>query len=332
MKKGFAGYAPKPSKIVKHAAVIAALIALALLPVWGTDSQKNIFILIFLFMAMGQMWNLLAGYAGLVSLGQQMFIGLGGYTVAVVCQSYDLPIAVGLLVTPLICVLFALVISLPIFKMSGVFFTIGSWIAAEALMLFFTNWSFVRYGFGFSITAAYSLTLEAMYMIAFALGAGSVLAVYLILRTSFGLGIMAMRDNEAVAEIRGVKIYRTKLTCFLISAFITGLAGAAIHLYYVYIQPYAAFSIDWTVIMVFMVIIGGIGTIEGPIVGAFIYVLLRQQLLNYPGVSMLIFGAIAIVIILVAPKGITGTLHDKAGFELFSVRRIPKARRTENRA
>jgi branched-chain amino acid transport system permease protein len=312
----------KSGKIVKTAVAAVILAALLLMPQWGSDRIINIFILIFLYMSMGQMWNLLAGYAGLVSLGQQMFIGLGGYAVAVICESYDLPLAAGLAVAPVVCMVFALIISFPIFKMSGMFFTIGSWIVAEALLLFFTNWEFVRYGFGFTITSGRVLPLQFRYMMALALGIGSILVVYLTLRTRFGLGIMAMRDNEAVSEVRGVKIYRTKLICFLISAFVTGLAGGVMHMFDGYIQPYAAFNIDWIVTMVFMVIIGGIGTIEGPIIGAFIYVLLRQYLLNFPGGSMLVFGAIALVIILLAPKGVMGLVNDKTGIELFSVRRV----------
>lgn len=317
----------KFNKHIKIVISVLILIVLLLMPKWGSDRFINIFILIFLYMSMGQMWNLLAGYAGLVSLGQQMFIGIGGYTVAVLCQSYNLPLWAGLIVAPFVCTICALVISLPIFKMSGDFFTIGSWIVAEAMLLFFTNWSFVKYGFGFTISAGRGLTLTHRYIMALILGIGSVLVVYIALRTKFGLGIMAMRDNEGVSKVRGVKIYRTKLNCFLISAFITGLAGGAMHLFDGYIQPYAAFSIDWTVTMVFMVIIGGIGTIEGPILGAFIYVFLRQYLLNFPGVSMLIFGAIALIIILLAPKGIVGLLQDRTGFELFSVRRRIKAPR-----
>ena len=314
-------------KKIKGAAMIAVTAVLALMPVWGSAGIINIFILVFLYMAMGQMWNLLAGYAGLVSLGQQMFIGLGGYAVAVACFSYDLPLAVGLIAAPIICMIYALIISLPIFKMSGVFFTIGSWIVAEALMLFFTNWGFVRYGYGFAIAAGRGLSLSVRYVMALVLGVVSILAVFLTLRTRFGLGIMAMRDNEGVSRVRGVKTYRTKLVCFLISACVTGLAGALMHLFDGYIQPYAAFSIDWTVYMVFMVIIGGIGTIEGPILGALIYVLLRQYLYQFPGVSLLIFGAIALVIILIAPKGVMGLVQDKTGFELLSVRRIMKRNR-----
>jgi branched-chain amino acid transport system permease protein len=118
---------------------------------------------------------------------------------------------------------------------------------------------------------------------------------------------MAMRDDEEVSETMGVEIFRSKLFCFLVAAFITGLTAGVLYVFQIFIQPYKAFSIDWTVVLVFIVIIGGIGTIEGPLVGAFLYVLL---------------GVIAITIILVAPKGIMGTLQEKTGFVILSPRRI----------
>ena len=132
---------------------------------------------------------------------------------------------------------------------------------------------------------------------------------------------MAMRDDEAVSETMGVEVFRSKLYCFLIAAAITGLAAGVIYVFQVFIQPYKAFAIDWTVILVFITIIGGIGTIEGPVVGAFIYVLLSQILAEYMSVSLFLLGAIAITVILVAPKGIMGTLQEKTGFEILSPRR-----------
>ena len=137
-----------------------------------------------------------------------------------------------------------------------------------------------------------------------------------------GLGLMAMRDNEQVSETIGVEIFRSKLFCFLVAAFITGTTAGVLYVFQIFIQPYKAFAIDWTVILVFIVIIGGIGTIEGPIVGSFLYVLLTQWLADYGHTSMLILGLIAITIMLVAPKGIMGTIQEKTGFTILSPRRI----------
>jgi branched-chain amino acid transport system permease protein len=282
--------------------VLAALLALMItLPYWGGDYVTSFVILILLYMAMGQMWNLLGGYSGLVSLGQQSFIGIGGYSLAVVSQVYKLPIALGFVVAGVLSVAFALVISVPIFKMKNVYFTIGTWIVSECLRVFFLIWAFVNYGTGYNISATYTMSPVVIYFIALAVGVLSVATVAFLLRSKFGLALMAMRDNEAAAEVRGVKLYQTKLRCFLVSAFMTGIAGAAMYLNIAFIQPNAAFGIDWTGSMVFIVIIGGIGTIEGPIIGAVIFVLLRQFLFSFPGFSMLILGIIAIILMLSAP-------------------------------
>jgi branched-chain amino acid transport system permease protein len=205
--------------------------------------------------------------------------------------------------------------------MRGVYFTIGTWIVAEALLIFCTNWKFVNYSIGYNVTIAYAFSPRIIYVMSFVIGIGSVVLVYALLRSRTGLALMAMRDNESAAEVRGVILYRTKLKCFLISAAYTGITGAVMYLNLAFVKPSSAFSIDWTVSMVFIVIIGGIGTIEGPIIGAVIYILIRQYLYNFPGISMIILGAIAVVMILVMPKGIMGTLHDKFGLEIFSVRR-----------
>lgn len=303
---------------------IILLAILCVLPFWVNENIVMIMVQIFLYMALGQMWNLLGGYAGLVSLGQQMFIGLGGYALAVITEIYHLPMILGLITGGIVSVIFALVISQPIFKMRGVYFSIGTWIAAEALAVYFSNWTYVRSGQGFNITVSYDLTTINMYYIAAVVGVGAVVLVHALLRSKLGLALMAMRDNESAAETIGIEIYNTKLKCFLISAFVTGITGGALYLSIAYVQPYAAFGIDWTVAMVFMVIIGGIGTVEGPIVGAIFYVLLKQYLYDYPGISMIILGIIAIIIILTAPKGLMGAVHDYWSFEIFSTRRWVK--------
>ena len=306
---------------VRWISLAVAVVLLVSLPFWGGDYIVNIFTLILMYMAIGEMWNLLAGYAGLVSLGAQAFIGLGGYSLAMISQVFKLPFLLGFLLAAVISVLFALIISVPIFSMKDVYFTIGTWLVAEAVCVFFQSWAFVNFNVGYNITVARRLSGTAMYFIAFGVGLIALVAVVIILRSKFGLGLMAMRDNEAASEIRGVKLYRSKLICFLVSSAITGIAGAALYLNLSYIKPTVGFGIDWTVSMVFIAVIGGMGTIEGPIIGAIIFVILRQLLYNFSGFSMLILGIIAVVMILVAPKGIMGLINKKKGFDLFGVKR-----------
>ena len=297
------------------------VIALATIPVWGTEYLVLFWMLFCLYLALSQMWNLLAGYSGLISLGQQGFIGLGGYTMAVLSNYYGVPIWISVVMGGFFSGLLALFMSLFIFRMKGVYFAIGTWIFAEALMVWFSNWSYVKYGMGLFVKVTPAPTMNTLFYAAFIMGIGSVVLVYALLRSRLGLGLMAMRDNEAVCESLGVAVFRSKLFCFIIAAVVTGITSGVLYVFQVFIQPYKAFAIDWTVILVFITIIGGIGTIEGPIVGALIYVLLSQLLAEYMSVSMFILGGIAIVVILTAPKGIMGNLQSKLGFEILSPRR-----------
>ena len=307
---------------VKWIILAALTVGLGTVPIWGTDYAMLFFMLFCIYLALAQMWNLLAGYSGLISLGQQSFVGLGGYTLAVLNSYYGINIWIGAGLGGLTSVLLALFMSLFIFRMKGVYFAIGTWIFAEALLVWFSNWAYVKYDSGLFIKPTNEFSMEAIYYAAFVVGAGSVALVYILLRSRLGLGLMAMRDDDQVSETLGVEVFRSKLYCFLISAFVTGITAGIFYVFQIYIQPYKAFAIDWTVKLVFMVIIGGIGTIEGPIVGALIYVVLSQFLAEYFSVSMLILGGIAIVVILVAPKGIMGTLQEKLGFEVLSPRRF----------
>lgn len=311
------------NQFVKIKWIILGLLTICLgtVPIWGSQYAMLFFMLFCIYMGLAQMWNLLAGYSGLISLGQQSFVGLGGYTVAVLSSYYGINIWLAIGLGGVASVFLALFMSLFIFRMKGVYFSIGTWIFAETLLVWFSNWAYVKYGSGLFIKPPGNFGMESIYYASFALGAGSVALVYIILRSKLGLGLMAMRDDDQVAETLGVEVFRSKLYCFLISAFMTGVIAGVFYGFQIFIQPYKAFSIEWTVKLVFMVIIGGIGTIEGPVVGALLYVLLSQYLAEYSTVSMLILGGIAIGVILVAPKGIMGTLQEKMGFEILSPRR-----------
>jgi branched-chain amino acid transport system permease protein len=301
--------------------VTAAVSLSATLPLWASRYWVLLFLIFFLYLALAEMWNLLAGYSGLISLGQQCFIGLGGYTLAVLSVYYGFPIWLSVIAGGMVSVVFALLVSIPIFRMRGVYFAIGTWLVAEALGVSFSNWSYVRYGMGIFIKPAYQLTLSQIYYAAMFVGVGSVVLVYLLLRTKLGLNLMATRDDEGSAETLGVDVFRSKLYSFLIAAFVTGITAGILYLHLIFIQPYKAFGVDWTVRLLFIVIIGGIGTIEGPIVGAAIYVALQQIFSEYISISMLLLGIVAIAVMMLAPKGIMGTLQEHSGFHVFSPRR-----------
>jgi len=306
---------------IRIALLVLVVLVLGSVSIFGDQYTKLLLMLAFLYMALGQFWNLLGGYAGLVSLGQQIFIGLGGYTLAVTVLYYGFPIWLGVLTGGVVALLFALAISPAIFRMSGVYFSIGTWVVAESLAIWFSNWEYVEMGQGLFIKPAKQLSVSQLYYLAMLVGVGSVALVYWVMRSKLGLALMAMRNDPGASETCGVSVFRNKLYCYLISSFCTGLTAGVLYLNMVFIQPYRAFGIDWTVALVFIVIIGGIGTIEGPIIGAVIYVLLQQYLSDYASVSMLALGVVAIIIMLIVPKGIMGTIQEKLGFEILSPRR-----------
>jgi branched-chain amino acid transport system permease protein len=309
-------------KLIRIAALVGIIIVLALVSAVGSQYVKMVFMLMFLYMALGQFWNLLGGYSGLVSLGQQIFIGLGGYTLAVTTVYYGFPLWLGALTSGVLCLVFALLISRSIFRMSGVYFSIGTWVVAECLLIWFSNWRYTKMGMGMFIKPARSLDITETYYIAMVVAIATVALVYGLMRSKIGLALMAMRDNPGATEVCGVPVFRCKLYCFLISSFGTGVVASVLYMNMKYIVPDQAFGINWTVALVFIAIIGGIGTIEGPILGAVVYVLLQQWLSDYGSVSMLILGVIAIVVMLAVPKGILGTLQEKLGFEFLSPRRF----------
>ena len=310
-----------PSRGVRFIGTFLVFGLLAIIPLWASRYVVNVILLVCVYVTLASMWNLLAGYAGMVSLGQQMFIGMGGYTLAVSSMYYNTPIFLGVIFGGLISVILALIISLPVFRMKGVYFAIGTWVIAESLGLCFSNWKYVKYGMGLFIQPAYKLSMSTIYYGALLVSIGSIALVYLLLRSNLGLALMAIRDDDVASEGMGVDIFRCKLTCFLISAFISGVAAGILYLNTIFIQPFEAFGIGWTVNLLFIVIIGGIGTVEGPIVGAVIFIILQQFLSEYVGYNLIIFGVITILVIFFMPAGIAGAFQRKFGIEIFPVRR-----------
>lgn len=310
--------------IIKISIIVVCVALLYILGLTGVFSSNLMRILmsIALYTVLGSMWNLMSGFTGMTSLGQQSFIGLAGYSLCVVTATFGLTIWLGLLVGALLSAVLALLLALILFRMRGMYFAIATWVTAEALKLFFTSWKFVKMGAGMTVKARPYPTTPQIYYIALTIAVIAVLVVFLILRSRIGLGLNAMRDDADAASSIGVNIFKSKLFCFVVCGFFTGLAGGVFYLNQGSIFPAGGFGIQWTVATVFIVIIGGIGTIEGPVLGAIIYVALSEYLNKYPGYSMIILGVIAIVMIVALPHGIMGTLERKLHFQFVSTRRV----------
>jgi len=301
--------------------VIIMLILLGVIPFLGSNYLLTIVFFWFFCMTTSVMWNLLAGYSGLISLGQQMFIGLGGYTLAIASVFWGFPIYVGVVLGGVVSAIFSVGLSLILLRMRGIYFALGTLVSSEALRLWFNNWAYVKAGSGIFISPAYNTTVTDVYYTGFVVALISVFLAKIIINSKFGLGLQAIRDNEVSASTSGVDIFRIKMFIFAISAFITGLAGGVYYLYQVYIHPYTAFSMGLFLEMMLAVIIGGMGTLEGPVIGAGICVFLDQLLANFPGMSLLIEGVIGLAIVFLAPHGLMGSLKRTTWYQAM-IKRI----------
>jgi len=223
----------------------------------------------------------------------------------------------------------AAVISVPIavlaFRLRGGYFAIGTWVIAETLRLLVANTTQLGGGSGVTITAVSAYDRQTRiyltYWLALAVGVGAVALTYLLLRRRLGLALTANRDSESSARSLGVDVYRVKLLVYVVAAFGCALAGAVIYLNLLRIQPDAAFSVNWSAFMIFIVVIGGIGTIEGPIVGAVVFVVVQETLAQYGSWYLILLGLIAVAVALRARHGLWGLVAERTGISLFPVRR-----------
>jgi branched-chain amino acid transport system permease protein len=312
-------------------AVFAALVvALALAPWWAGRDDLRLLGDVFAYVALASLWNLLAGYAGLVSVGQQAFVGLGGYMLFALTILADVPPLWAIPLAGLIGAAASVPVAALVFRLRGHYFAIGTWVVAEVFRLLASQVSALGGGSGTSLPAAIVVAIAetramrefVVYWIALALAAAIIALILLLLRSRYGLALTAIRDNELAARSNGVDVTRVKLVIYVLAACGTAMVGALIFLQKLRISPDAAFSVnDWTAFVIFITVIGGIGRIEGPIVGTIVFFALRQTLADQGPVYLLMLGAVAIAVMLKAPKGIWGMIVDKLDWQIFPLLR-----------
>jgi branched-chain amino acid transport system permease protein len=318
------------SSRIGTAALTIALLALIAAPAFAGRDDLRLMSEIFTYIALASLWNLLAGYAGLVSVGQQAYVGLGGYVLfAATILAGMHPLAA----VPLAGVI-AAAIAIPVaglmFRLRGHYFAIGTWVVAEVFRLLASQISVLGGGSGISLPATIVTSMAAtrqmrefeMYWLALALVVIVLGAIVLLLRSRYGLALTAIRDNELAARSTGVDVWRIKLAIYIAVAFGTAMIGALIFLQRLRISPETAFSVnDWTAYVIFITVIGGIGRIEGPIIGTLVFFLLRRTLADLGSLYLLMLGAVAIAVMLLAPKGIWGFLAGRFGWQLLPLER-----------
>ena len=312
------------------ALTIATLIILALAPFWGDRQTLRLLAEVYAFIALASLWNLLAGYAGLVSVGQQAFVGLGGYLLFASAILLGIHPVVAILIAGPIGALVAIPVAMLIFRLRGAYFAIGTWVVAEVFRLLASQVSVLGGGSGISLPAAVVVGMAPsrqmrefeIYWLALTLTVTVLGAIVILLRSRHGLALTAIRDNELAAQSNGIDVWRLKFIVYVLTAFGTATIGALIFLQKLRISPDAAFSVnDWTAFVIFITVIGGIGRIEGPIFGTIVFFLLRQTLADLGSLYLLMMGAVAIVVMLWAPKGLWGMIAGRLGWQALPLQR-----------
>ena len=306
---------------------VAVLVALASAPALLDAGDLRLMIEALSVLTMAQMWNLLAGYAGRMSMGHQAFVGLGAYATFLFSNTSGFSPYWSLLVAPIVCAIAAAALAPFLFRLRDAYFAIGMWVFAEALAIVVGLVPQLGRQYGLNLERLHDVDPTLITPILYGLAAGLALAstagVYLLLKSRVGLALVAVRENERTAAATGIDVWRYQAIAFVISAAGVGLAGAIFFTSEFHVVPQSTFDPGWTAEMLFICLIGGVGTIEGPVIGAIVYFAAREALQNSGNWYLIAMGVVAVCVMCVAPQGIWGLVARAARFEFFSTRRTP---------
>ncbi len=346
------------------AAIVLVLLLLpAALP--RTSYTLHLLFSVFVFALLGHAWNLMAGYAGLLSFGQQVFVGIGGFAQALVFYYAQVPIwlawplsgIASLLFAWLLClplresgskrrmwigVAIAVVLwllyewliavnpaadvfrsdyvrrvaillliflgALPLLRLQGAYFAVATWLIAESVSTVFNGWNVAGAGGGMQLKS--DVSPLSLYYVALVLLVITTAVIWRWMRSTYGLALTAVRDDEEAARSSGVDVSKVKAGVFLFSAVVTGLASGLYFMDVVIITPPSAFAISWASYIVFVVVAGGMGTVAGPVIGAVLFIVVDRLLGAVAGQGLLVLGALSILLMLALPRGLMGVVHD----------------------
>jgi branched-chain amino acid transport system permease protein len=330
----------RASRIAGGVAVVLIAVGLVL-PAFAPRSLIQDLFFILTMLTLAQLWNLIAGYGGMVSVGQQAFVGIGAYAMFAGVILWGMDPVPAILLGGVAGLVLAVPMAFFAFRLQGAYFAIGTWVIAEVTRLVIAQWKTLGGGTGTSLPREATsdiMGVEAIaslfglrdaaardvlaYWLALALAVGTMAAIYGLLRSRTGLALAAVRDNDNAARSVGVDARRVKWLVFLAAAGMTGLVGALIYVQTARISPDAAFSVTtWTAYVIFIAVIGGIGRLEGPILGVLVFWGLQTAFADYGSWYLLALGVIAIAVMLLAPRGLWGLVADRWGIALFPVQR-----------
>jgi branched-chain amino acid transport system permease protein len=324
--------APAPSgeqRLPRHAGWLLACVivaTLAALPAWTGFATQRLMVEVFTVFAIATAWNLLAGFGGLVVVGQHVFVGVGAYALFVVSNALGLNPWWTLPLSAAAAALFALLTAWPMFRLSGAHFAVGTWVLAELVRIAALNTESLGAGGGLPLETLREFTRaqrnSGVYWAALATGVIALVAARTLLRSRLGLALASVRDGEAAARASGVPVQRAKLALWVVAAALTGLAGAVAYMNTLQVSPDASFGLGWTAMAIFIAVLGGIGRIEGPVLGTLVFFALRESASGFGAWYFVALGLLAIVTMVAAPGGAWSLVQRRfPDLDPFAVRR-----------
>ena len=305
-------------KLLRPILIVLVLIALALLPLYGSDVMIQFGISTLLLAVLAQGWNIIGGYTGYASFGNSVFYGLGSYGVGIAMVQFHLPFGVGMALGVALAVIFALCLGLPVLRLKGHYFAIATLALAQIMAAIVSNIKIAGENIGLVLPPLnndplfYELSLVLLVLVT--------LTIYWLTRSRFGFGLIAIRENEEGAVVMGVDTTRYKIMAFTLAGIFSALAGG-IHAYWItFLDPESAFDITLNVKMIIMAVFGGPGTILGPIVGSFILSAISEILSSeVTSIAGLFFGVVIVVAVTLMPRGLADVLRRfrKLGWRYF---------------
>jgi len=320
---------PRLAPVALGRAVVGALIVVAVVAPWtlyANALQLGVQFLCLLTVAL--MWNLLAGYADILSLGQHMFVGVGAYACYGFVRDGVMAPQVAVPLAGAIALAAAVPVTFVVFRLRAAYLAVGTWVVAEVFMLVAGRIPGFGLGTGTSLPLAAARAMGrtadsravSIYLLALGVCALAWVGSWLLLRSRHGLALMAVRDNEEAASSLGVNLLRTRIGVFLWTTPFLGMIGAIAALQKMRISPPASFGfLDWTVYVIFVVVIGGIGSFEGPLIGTVVYFGLRQMLGDYGTWYLILLGALSVAVMLVEPRGLWALLRRWIGRDIIPI-------------
>jgi branched-chain amino acid transport system permease protein len=302
------------SGFVEAGVLFGVFILLWFAPAFAGDYGLQIAFRVLIYLTLAESWNLLAGSTGLVSLGTSCFVGLGAYIAFGLLNRFDMPLPLVLTVCALAGGALAALVSPALFRLRGLYFTVGTLALAELLRLIMVNVSAFGGATGIFLQQD-PPPLPVLFHYALGVALIASLAITVCARSRVSVILRAVRDDEDAAAQMGVRPYRVKLGAFVLASAMVAVAGGVQATKLGAIEPYGMFGLQWSIDVLSMVIIGGVGLRLGPLVGALFVVALGEALADYPELHIALAGVILIVLIRFAPKGVVGFWANRVWFK-----------------